>query len=120
MHDNHTSSNCGLRPQHPLFPGHAQRAASARQDTHVQYSPHITHAHLSTHTALYHVYLPLILAPAPSARAGVSTGGLGGLGFHETPLAGLGRKGGGARVGSLIVLGFSKAAMRSHSKPGLG
>jgi hypothetical protein len=47
-------------------------------------------------------------------------GGLGGLGFHETPLAGLGRKGGGARVGSLVVLGFSKAAMRSHSKPGLG
>ncbi|KAJ7878269.1 hypothetical protein B0H13DRAFT_2668162 [Mycena leptocephala] len=47
-------------------------------------------------------------------------GGLGGLGFHETPLAGLGRKGGGARAGSLVVLGFSKAAMRSHSKPGLG
>jgi hypothetical protein len=45
----------------------------------------------------------------------VSTGGLGGLGFHETSPAGLGRKGSGARVGSLLVLGFSKAAMRSRS-----
>ncbi|KAJ7858177.1 hypothetical protein B0H13DRAFT_2672610 [Mycena leptocephala] len=62
----------------------------------------------------------LLLAPAPPAKAGVSAGGLGGLGFYEMPPAGLGRKGGGARVGSVLVLGFSKAAMRSCSEPGLG
>jgi hypothetical protein len=50
----------------------------------------------------------------------VPAGGLGGLGFYEMLLAGLGRKGGGPCVGSLLVLGFSKAAMRSRSEPGLG
>jgi hypothetical protein len=61
-----------------------------------------------------------LLGEAPPAKAGVSAGGLGGLGFHETPPAGLGRNGGGARAGSLPALGFSKAAMRSRSEPGLG
>jgi hypothetical protein len=32
----------------------------------------------------------------------------------------LGRNGGGARAGSLLTLGFSNAAMRSRSEPGLG
>ncbi|KAJ7800500.1 hypothetical protein B0H13DRAFT_1932577 [Mycena leptocephala] len=62
---------------------------------------------------------PALLAPAPSESRGVRRR-LGGLGFHETPSAGLGHNGGGARAGSLPVLGFSKAAMRSRSEPGLG
>jgi hypothetical protein len=36
------------------------------------------------------------------------------LGFHETPPVGLRRNGGGARVSSLLVLGFSKAVMPSQ------
>jgi hypothetical protein len=42
------------------------------------------------------------------------------LGFYEMLPAGSGRKGGGPCMGSLLVLGFSKAAMRSRSEPGLG
>ncbi|KAJ7813316.1 hypothetical protein B0H13DRAFT_1925570 [Mycena leptocephala] len=58
---------------------------------------------------------PSLLAAAPPAKAGVSAGGLGGLGFHGTPSAGLGRKGGGARVGARV-----HCLYWASREPGLG
>jgi hypothetical protein len=68
---------------------------------------------------------PLLAAPASTAIFGF-TGETGerGRGFHETAPPGLGRTGGGAPPPELEEdesdLGFSNAAMRSRSDPGLG
>ncbi|KAJ7878280.1 hypothetical protein B0H13DRAFT_2346644 [Mycena leptocephala] len=94
-------------------PRHVQRVASARSTLFTSLTL------ISPPTLLFTASIsPSLLAPTPPAKAGVSAGvsagGLGGLGFHETPPAVLGRKGGGARVSSLLVLGFSKAVMPSQ------
>jgi hypothetical protein len=109
-----------MKPPPPLIAGfthfcprNVQRAVSARAQTPASST-------LPTSLTLISPPIPLSTtpaspAPAPSESRGVRRR-LGGLSFHETPSAGLRRNGGGARAGSLPVLGFSKVASRAASR----
>jgi hypothetical protein len=86
IHSNHTSSfDRGLHAL--LSPPRATCGVSA------QYSPHITHAHLSTHSAPHRACLPLITRPRSSSKSRGACRRAGRLGLPRDAANGLGAQG---------------------------